>query len=139
MRKHPKDEWIVGEGIHEGDRIIARINIGLQRMIGDIHYPFRAGISITFKNPQYDGMPLAAELDIFADIENIIVDYFTAEQKGMLCAVTSTQGAREFVVYSDSEDISRVLRTVSKKFPEYELRYYIELDKEWNEYQYLIA
>lgn len=135
MESKIKDEWSVGEGEHEGHRLIARVNVGVRQIVGDGQYPFRAGIAIPFRSPQHDGMPGEEENQLFNRIEDTIYDYFSSKRSGMLCLIITTQGMKEFIAYSTSDDIAELIESLSQAFPAYNFQHYIERDEDWSVYQ----
>lgn len=136
MKSTIKDEWLVGEGEHEGHRLIARVNRGAQQIVGDGQYFFRVGIAVPFTSPQHDGMPNEKELQSLARIEDMIYDYFNAKHIGVLCIILTTQGMREFITYSASDNVAQLIEHLSQTFPAYDFQYYVEQDKDWSVYQY---
>lgn len=136
MKSGIKDEWLIAEGYHEGQRLIVRINVGLRPLIGNSQYPFRVGIAIPFAAPQADGMPSEDELTRYARIEDMLVSRFDVDQTGILCAVITTQGMREFVVYSKTDKASDIIEDVSLHFPDYDFQRIVEEDMNWDEFVY---
>jgi len=104
-------------------------------IVGDAHYPFRVGIAIQFKSPQKDGMPSQDEAQLFSRIEDLIYDYFDAKHTGVLCLVITTQGMREFIVYSITDAVADLTGSLSQHFPAYDTQHYVEQDREWDVYK----
>lgn len=136
MTSNVKDEWTVGEGEHESHRLIARVNVGARQIVGSGQYTFRVGIAVPFKSSLHDGMPNEKELQSLARIEDMIYDYFSAKYTGVLCIILTTQGVREFITYSNSDDVAQLIEHLSQTFPAYEFQYYAEQDRDWSVYRY---
>ena len=131
-----KDEWQIGEGVHEGERLIARVNVGARDLIGDAQYPLRIGIAIPFQSPQKDGMPSKDENQLFGRIEDLIYDYFNGKHRGVPCLIITTHGMREFIVYATTDNVADLIGSLSQHFPAYDFQHYVEQDKDWDVYQY---
>ncbi|HSW65688.1 MAG TPA: DUF695 domain-containing protein [Bacillota bacterium] len=129
-----KDEWLVGEGEYEGHRLLVRRNVGAEPMAGNARYPFKVGIAIPFLAPQKDGMPGKDELQLFGRIEDLVYDFFDAKRRGILCLVIITRGMREFVIYSQIDDITELIDALAGHFPAYDFQHIIEQDEHWDEY-----
>jgi hypothetical protein len=127
-----KDEWLIAEGFFEDERLFLRTNPGLATKTNKQRYPFKIGIAIPFRSPRDDGLLDNDESLRFNRIEDTILDRFKANDVGMLCMVITTQGMREFVIYSKTSDISDLIENTALLFPEYEFQHIIEEDKEWN-------
>ena len=135
MKNEIKDEWRVGEGKYEGHRLILRQNVGARPAMGDARYSFRVGIAIPFQSPQKDGMPGEDELRLMERIEDLIYDYFDAKHMGVLCLVITTQGMREFITYSTTDDVADLIGSLLMHFPAYDIQHDVEQDKEWDAYK----
>lgn len=136
MKNTIEDKWQVGEGVYEGHRLVARVNVGARSLVGDGHYTLRIGIAVRFVSPESDGMPKAAEIKSLEGIEDMIHDYFTAKYTGVLCIILTTQGMREFIIYATADDIDKLIHSLSQRFPKYHFQCYSEPDTEWDVYQY---
>ena len=132
MKHKVKDAWNIAEGMYGGHRIIVRQNVGARPIAGNGHYPFRAGIAIPFRSPQKDGTPSKYDITILERIEDLIYDYFDTGHTGVLCLVLTTQGMREFIVYSTTDDIADLTGSLSQHFRQYDIQHYAEPDKDWD-------
>lgn len=135
MARSIKEAWNISEGQYEGRRIIVRQNVEARPIVGNDRYPFRVGIAIPFISPQKDGMPNEDEIIVLERIEDLIYDYFQAKHTGILCIVITTQGMREFIVYSAINRITDLTGSLSRHFPRYDIQHYVEQDKEWDVYR----
>ena len=131
-----KDEWLTAEGRHEGQRLIVRLNTGVGSLVAHKKYPFRIGIAIPFNSPQENGLPNKDELQRFERIEDTIFNRFQVDETAVLCAILTTNGMREFILYSQIDDISTMLEDVSSHFSEYNFQRNVEQDADWQEYAY---
>lgn len=135
MKRDIEDLWNIGESQYGGHRLILRHNIGAQSMVGDGRYSFRVGIAIPFKSPQKDGMPGEDEIESMQHIEDMIYDYFHEGYKGVLCIIITTQGMKEFIIYSMTNDVAELITSLSQHFRLYDIQHYVEQDEEWNTYR----
>jgi len=136
MKSKTNDDWIIAEGLHEGQRLVVRMNIGARPLIDSERYPYKVGIAIPFKSPLSDGMPNEVEIQRYARIEDTIVNRFEVDHAGVPCIVITTQGMREFVVYSKTDNVSDIIEDASLHFPEYDFQHIVEYDKNWDEFRY---
>ncbi|HYH75616.1 MAG TPA: DUF695 domain-containing protein [Candidatus Saccharimonadales bacterium] len=134
MKNDYQEAWTVSEGKYDGHRITVRKNVGARSLCGDAAYPFRLGIAIPFLDPQKDGMPLKGENEIYNRIEDLICDYFEPHNSGVLCLVLTTQGMKEFILYTNTDKLVDLIGSLKIHFSEYDIQHYVEQDTEWEVY-----
>ena len=132
-----KDEWSVFEGHHNGKPLLVRLNTGVAHIAGNRLYVFRIGIAVPLKHPQENGLPTPEENLYFKDIEDEIHAYFEKEQRGFVCAIISTSGMKEFMMYGKSENVQDLIGILKTKFSAYDFQNYVKRDENWEGYKNL--
>jgi hypothetical protein len=130
-----KDAWIVAKGQYDGHDIIVRWNDGLKKVVGSGDYLYRLGLAVPFKKPRADGFPGQKEFDLLGKIEDRIVEYYVANNQGVLSVAITTNGMKEFLIYSKQFDMSQLVEMLYLSFPSHEIQHYAQLDIEWDGYK----
>jgi hypothetical protein len=130
-----KEQWAMLQGEYGGKLMLVRFNTGVKSLVGSKSYPFRIGIAIPFKKPQSNGLPSGEENLCFNQIEDEIGNFFNKEQRGFVCAIITTNGMKEYMNYSQSDDFSDLMSRLKQKFPEYVFQIYAARDENWEVYQ----
>jgi hypothetical protein len=94
--------WVVSEGSYNGKPLYARFNAAFSHAADTADYPIQVGVAIPLHSPDKRGLPLPAELDELAEVEDLIVEK-VAGQAVMVGAIT-TNSMREFVLYTDKAE-----------------------------------
>lgn len=130
------DSWDIKEGTYDGNQIIIRKNGGLSVIKDRSYYSTRTGISFKFKTNKGDGFPKQSETQQLYQIEDDIFDVFQTDTKAIVSVILTTNGFREFVIYSSSLEWSiRCFSQLKANKSGYELTTYSEEDKGWVVYE----
>ena len=104
-------------------------------MTGHPEFPYRVGIAVPFLLPQSDGLPNGEENFDFNEIEDTMFDLFQKDNEAIVCAIITTGGMREFVIYSSSNKIVDKVKQLKSKFSKYDFQNYVSEDKKWDGYK----
>jgi hypothetical protein len=92
--------WAVGQGTQaDGSLVIARINQGATRLAALGTFQDRVNISVDFQTANETGMPEAAETFALEQLEERLLGALERDGSGVLVAVLTGGGGREFVFY----------------------------------------
>ena len=94
--------WVVSEGTYNHKPLYARFNSAFSQAGDTADYPIQIGVAIPLHSPDKRGLPLSAELDELAEVEDLIIEN-VAGQAVMVGAIT-TNSMREFFLYTDKAD-----------------------------------
>lgn len=130
------DEWELKKGDLNGALLIIRKNIGYQKIKNELEdYKFRTGIAFQFKNPSQSGMPSTDEMNQLNELENRITQIYEKSNKALITICLTTNGFREYVIYSKSKDwTEKCFKKLQKQNYGYVLTTYTEVDPEWIKY-----
>jgi hypothetical protein len=132
----PNDQWTVSSGEYEDMPIVYSRNTSAEEYIGDQKYPYQIGIAIPLKTPLETGLPSSEENKIFFAIEDDIIAAFEANKGAILTLVISTNGMKEFVLYSTSDDgVVDKIAALQAAYPDYVFTHTINHDPDWSIYQ----
>lgn len=126
--------WQVSRGEHQDKPLLVRINTWAKELVGHPELPFRIGIAVPFLHPQADGLPTGEENFDFNEIEDAIFDIFQKNNMAIVCVTITTNGMREFLIYSSVDQIEDQINQLKSKFSKYNFQHYISEDKKWDGY-----
>lgn len=127
------DTWNLLHTDHLGQPMLVRLNTGAARLAGRGSHDIRVGVAVPFNDPRPDGMPELFEGDALADFEDQLVDL--AGSRGTLVAVITTDGRREFVLYTGNEWwIEQFQRDLASAIPSHQVQVSAKPDPEWYVY-----
>jgi hypothetical protein len=130
-----RESWSVMQGLHDGKPLVARINQGAGSLAGDPNHNIRVGVAIPVHNPDRNGFPEAAELEMLASFEDALVK--RTGQHATLVAVLTTRAMREFVLYTGSAEwIAAAHSDLRALLPTHEVQMVADLDPAWSTYRY---
>ena len=133
-----EENWSIFSGTDNGKKIIIRYNKGLGEKYeyGDPKHPFRAGIAIPFQNPDSTGLPSPDENQVFSNIEDSIFEKVQDQKRGVIAAIITTNGMREFMMYiKTANELNAPLAELQKKYPSYKFTNYVTEDLGWTDYR----
>jgi hypothetical protein len=134
-----KDQWSVLQGEYNGKPMLTRLNIGIKPLVGNKSYPYRIGIAVPYINPQSNGLPSGEENLRFNDIEDKINNYFSKKQIGYLCVIITTNGMKEYMIYSKVDKISDLIDSLKQNNSDYDFQHYVSRDDGWEGYNQFLA
>lgn len=130
------EQWSVLQGENNDNPMFIRLNTGVKKIVGHPSYPYRIGIAIPLKNPQEDGFPRSEENLDFNQIEDEIFNLFQNNNEAFVCAIITTSGMKEFMIYSTTDqNIEIKIYLLKSKFSEYDFQYYVQKDINWDMYK----
>lgn len=133
----PQDNWLVSAVQDRGVPLVVRFNQGLTEFAGKLDYQYRFGIGVKFLDPQENGMPRNEENHRFESIEDMVKQSLEAENRGLLCAVLTGGGVKEYVAYLKNDNPGEIIEHLKTNFSQYKFTNYVVLDKKWSEYRTL--
>lgn len=129
------DAWSVSQGEHNGKPIIVRANAGYRKFRGVIGYEHQFGIAVPLHAPGPTGLPSSIESGELDSIEDSICDLFETERESLYVAAISTNGMREFVLYTLSpEQVKQKFERLKSGVTSHEVQLMIQQDKDWRVY-----
>jgi len=126
------DEWAVFQGEHQSKPLLARFRKTALQLAGHPSFAHQVGIAVPLKHPDANGFPTAEESQDLNRIEDLISDKLQSQNESILVGVISTNGMREFVLYTTKpEHVKSKVETISKAVPTHTLQLMIQPDKDW--------
>ncbi len=128
-----EDDWALSQGTWAGKPIIVRFNkaVGKRR---DVQRNLRHQVKIVvpIHDPNESGFPTGNEADQLQAIENHLFANVEAEGHTMLVGALTSDGMREFAMYTDSPDeVREKLVAVSTEIRTHQLEFQIREDPDW--------
>jgi Family of unknown function (DUF695) len=128
--------WTVAEGTHEGRPVATRFNIALRPIAGREEFPDRLGIVVPLRNPNDRGFPSRAELRQLDEIEELIDKRLSGGNQSILAGVITSNGLREFVVYtSNVDEAASKASALAKEVSTHEVQIIVRSDPAWKVYR----
>ncbi len=126
-----EDQWAVAEGIHNDLPLMIRFRNKLVSGINVSKHPRVIKIYWEYAEHQ-SGMPSKRDSELMEKFENRMVDALESDLAGVLTAVITTNGSREWVYYVKSVDEfgSRLHNMPQEKEP-YPIQIETEVDSGW--------
>lgn len=126
-------QWAVGQGQQaDGSLFVARVNQGATRLAGLGTFQDRVNISVDFQTANETGMPEAAESRALEQLEERLLAALEHDGSGVLVAVLTGGGGREFVFYvKDVPGLAARLAKVGRATDDYALHCHVEPDPSW--------
>jgi hypothetical protein len=134
-----KDQWSVLQGSNEDNPMIIRLNTGVKSIVGQAPYVYRIGIAVPLLQPQENKMPSPKENLDFNNIEDEIYNLFEKNNEAYVCAIITTNGMKEYLIYSSTDlNINKNIEILKSKFSKYEFQNYVQKDSNWDVYKSLL-
>lgn len=112
---------------------IFRKNLRPRVCPADEHFRYVAYITFHYEVTGPRKLPSAAEMTMFADLEEELVGQ--EENEFILTGVATKAGVRDFLIYtSDPESVQRVSANLMDRFADYEVQLEIAEDPDWLHY-----
>ena len=132
-----KEAWEFSEGSYEGRPIITRFDRGAEALAGSREYPIQIGVAVRFRAPREDGFPSQDEAAELYEIEDKILEL--APGGAVLVGVITTNGMREFVLYTGSGDwIAAFHAALRDAIPHHEVQVMAKHDPKWDVYRQFV-
>jgi hypothetical protein len=134
------DEWSMFQGEHEGNPLIARVRTSAKDLVGHPSYAHQVGIAVPLNDPDQNGFPSAEESQQLNNVEDQVACMLEFGNESLLVGVISTNGMREFVLYTTSPDeVQRKFGQLNKETPSHSLQLMIRPDKGWDVYKAFVG
>lgn len=129
-------EWTILEGAHEGKPILVRLNTSLAPFKGHPELAHQVAIAVPFKDRRDDGFLMDEEYPAINAIEDHVLDLFEIPGKSVLAVVITTNGMREFVLYTSLPEGTQALhRALEARVDSgHEVQVLLQPDPEWQVY-----
>jgi hypothetical protein len=133
------DEWAMFQGQHQGNPLIARFRTSAKDLIGHPSYTHQVGIAVPLNEPDHNGFPSADESKQLDETEDQIACMLETGNESLLVGIISTNGMREFVLYTTSpEEVRRKFKELNEQISTHALQLMIRPDNGWNVYKQFI-
>lgn len=128
--------WDVVQGEYNGSVLIARVNASAQAFRGHPELDHQVGIAVPFLAPTEHGLPGDQDTAGLNELEDALVPLFEHDGNALLVTVITTQGMREFVLYSKDprESHARFEKLKASVSSGHEVQLMIQPDPEWKTY-----
>jgi hypothetical protein len=131
--------WFVSERTHSGNPMIVRADAAFRGRGGVAGYTHQVGIAVPLRKPEPNGLPSTEESEQLNIIEETIVGELESGRESMLVAVITTNGMREFVLYTkDPKKMQERFERWKELLVSHELQMMMQPDKEWDVYNRLV-
>jgi hypothetical protein len=132
------DSWDVREGVHEGKRILVRINKGIAPAVRHPDYRHQVGVATPLQSPDERGFPSPSEQEDLAQLEDRLADLLAGDRETIHVATITTGGMQEFVFYTADPDAAGAkLTALSERSKDREIQCIIQHDPKWRVYRRL--
>lgn len=130
------DSWKVFQGTYGESPMILRVDEAYRHGKPPAGYEYQMGVTVPFKDASPDGLPGPADM---GDLE-VVEDLVASEPRGLLVAVITTQGMREFVLYTaDPSWVEDWAHELGARVPGHEVQVMVQGDPGWETYRQLLA
>src|SRR5438045_1965863 len=133
-----EDSWRVAQGTYEGHSLILRYRDGVAALAGHPDYGHHVGVVITFAHPQPNGYPGRDEIAVLNHFEESL-GVLEENNESILVAVLTTNGMREYVLYT-ADPVGAAARYAAVEVPpSYQVEMLARADPEWESFAFLMA
>jgi hypothetical protein len=132
-----EDTWSVIEGDYEGRPMIARFRTGAKHLAGRPPYGIQIGVAVPFLAATDDGLPGSSEVRQLAAFEDELIRL--AGDRGLFVGAITTNGMREFVLYTASPDwIAQFHEGLRASLPDHDVQVIAHEDRHWSVYRQFV-
>ena len=111
-----------------------RLNLALSNIAPVEDYKHRISIFIKMNNPTEDGLSSNEEYPILCDIEDKVINKLE-KLEDIFAGTVKSQGRLELYVFTKNpEKTEKICEEAFSNFPNYQWKYFIDEDKEWDFY-----
>jgi hypothetical protein len=146
MRSHPPrdrlridDDWAAVEADYEGRPLLVRLRPRLRALAGHPELPVRLIVSWRYRPDATTGLPSEEQQQAMAAFEDAMLALLEADWTGVLTAVFTAAGRRDWVFYCTGEAAARgrleALPSAGEKYP---IHFAARPDPEWRAYTTLL-
>ena len=137
VKKRSADGWQVYQGTTEGRALFARFDKRAARFAKDPRYSIQIGVAVPFRAPDRHGLPNTQEMGQLAVFEDALIEKVAA--RAVLVGVITTNGTREFVMYTGSGDwIAALHEELKAALPTHEVQVIAQTDPSWSVYRQFV-
>jgi len=137
VKKRSADGWQVYQGTTEGRALFARFDKRAGRLAKDPRYSIQIGVAVPFRAPDRHGLPNTQEMGQLAVFEDALIEKVAA--RAVLVGVITTNGTREFVMYTGSGDwIAGLHEDLKAALPTHEVQVIAQTDPSWSVYRQFV-
>jgi hypothetical protein len=131
------DEWVLAEGEYDDKPIVTRFNEAAKVLVGSPAYTIQIGVAVPFNAPNDAGMPNDEEMDQLEAFEEVLIEH--AAPRALLVGVITTDGMREFVLYTGSHDwIESFHKDLQAALTTHDLQVMAQKDADWSTYRQFV-
>jgi hypothetical protein len=137
LDKHSADGWQVFQGTSEGRALFARFDKRVGRLANDPRYAIQIGVAVPLRSPDSHGLPNRQELGQLEAFEDALMK--KVAEKAVLVGVITTNGMREFVLYTGSgEWIPGFHEDLKAALPTHQVQVMSQTDPSWSVYRQFV-
>src|SRR6266487_5222830 len=103
----PTGPWTMVEGTNEGRILLARVHVGLGKLVGHESYPFRVGIATRVKQVADNEMPAPEENKVLQGLEELLRRALETDREAVLVLAITTGGVKEWVLYTSDPEATK--------------------------------
>ncbi len=130
------ESWSILSGENNGNPMLIRKNVGLEKIAGNINYTMSCGIAFKLLFPDENGLPNSTNEPELNNLEDDIFEIYETDLNAIVSTIITTSGFREFLLYSKNvEEFNLRLEKLKIKYPQYELTSYNRKDENWETYK----
>jgi hypothetical protein len=133
----PGDDWQLFQGSSDGRALFARFDKRAGRLANDPRYAIQIGVAVPFRAPDSHGLPNRQEIGQLEDFEDALIE--KVAKKAVLVGVITTNGMREFVLYTGSGDwIPGFHEDLKATLPTHQVQVIAQTDPSWSVYRQFV-
>jgi len=137
VKKSSADGWQVIQRTNDGRALFARFDKRAARLAKDPRYSIQIGVAIPLRAPDRHGLPNTQEMGQLAEFEDALIE--RVAEKAVLVGVITTNGMREFVLYTGSGDwIAGFHEELKAALPTHEVQVMAQTDPSWSVYHQFV-
>jgi uncharacterized protein DUF695 len=133
----PADDWQVLQGVSEGHVLFTRFDKRAGRHANDPRYAIQIGVAVPLRAPDSHGLPNRQEIGQLEAFEDALMK--KVAKKALLVGVITTNGMREFVLYTGSGDwIPGFHEDLKATLPTHQVQVVAQTDPSWSVYRQFV-
>jgi uncharacterized protein DUF695 len=133
----PADDWQVFQGVSAGHTLFARFDRRAGRLANDSRYAIQIGVAVPLRAPDSHGLPYRQEIGQLEAFEDALIK--KVAKKAVLVGVITTNGMREFVLYTGSGDwIPGFHEDLKATLPTHQVQVMTQTDPSWSVYRQFV-
>ena len=137
LAEQSADGWQVFQGTSEGRALFARFDTRARRLANDPRYAIQLGVAVPLRAPDSHGLPNWQEIGQLEAFEDALIK--KVAKKAVLVGVVTTNGMREFVLYTGSGDwIPALHEDLKATLPTHQVQVMAQTDPSWSVYRQFV-